>query len=136
MNTTRLPQFPRVAVLGAGVMGAQIAAHLANAGIAVDLLDLPSDAGNSAGVPSGTAVAAGANAPAGKAGGETTDRNAIARAAVERLKKLEPAPLSGRHSLTRITVGNFHDDMQLLAYCSLIIEAVAERPRPSPNALR
>ena len=96
MKTIR---FGRVAVLGAGVMGAQIAAHLANAGIAVDLLDLPSDA----------------------------DPNAIARAAVERLKKLEPAPLSGRHSLSRITVGNFRDDMQRLSACGLIIEAVAER---------
>ena len=127
MNTTRLPQFPRVAVLGAGVMGAQIAAHLANAGIAVDLLDLPSDATNDAPSPSGPAAATSASTPAGKAGGATTDRNAIARTAVERLKKLEPAPLSGRHSLSRITVGNFRDDLQQLAHCSLIIEAVAER---------
>ncbi|MFZ9734946.1 MAG: 3-hydroxyacyl-CoA dehydrogenase/enoyl-CoA hydratase family protein [Burkholderiaceae bacterium] len=127
MITARLPQFPRVAVLGAGVMGAQIAAHLANAGIAVDLLDLPSDADSQNGTPSGTATAKAADAPGGKAGGTTTDKNAIARAAVERLKKLEPAPLSGRHSLSRITVGNFRDDMQRLAQCSLIIEAVAER---------
>jgi len=89
-----------VAVLGAGVMGAQIAAHLANAGIRVELLDLP---------------------------GPAEDRLAITRTALDRLKKLEPAPLADHQALTLIRGGHFDDHLDRLRNCQLIIEAVAER---------
>lgn len=90
----------RVAVLGAGVMGAQIAGHLANAGIAVDLFDLP---------------------------GPAEDRNQIVSTALQRLKKLEPAPLASPAVLGLIRPNNFDDHLQRLAEAQLIIEAVAER---------
>lgn len=97
MNTRRID---RVAVLGAGVMGAQIAGHLANAGIHVDLFDLPSPEG---------------------------DRNQIVRHAIDRLKKLEPAPLATSRALTLIRANNFDDHLERLKDSQLIIEAVAER---------
>ena len=90
----------KVAVLGAGVMGAQIAAHLANAGFDVALFDLPSAEG---------------------------DRNQIVKAALDRLKKLEPAPIASPRVLTRIAACNFDDHLNTLGGCQLIIEAVAER---------
>lgn len=90
----------RVAVLGAGVMGAQIAAHFANAGIPVRLYDLP--------------------------GGEG-DRRGVARAAVQRLLAIEPAPLVEAARAALIEPASFDDDAPLLADCDLVIEAVAER---------
>lgn len=90
----------KVAVLGAGVMGAQIAAHCANAEVAVLLFDLPG--------------------PDGKA-------NAIAAKAIEGLKKLEPSPLASSDRLQHIQPANYGDDLALLADCDLIIEAIAEK---------
>ncbi len=89
-----------VAVLGAGVMGAQIAAHLANAGLRVELLDLA---------------------------GPDHDRNSVTRTALDRLRKLEPAPLADALAMTLIRGGNFDDHLERLSNCQLIIEAVAER---------
>ena len=89
-----------VAVLGAGVMGAQIAAHLANAGVPVTLFDLA--------------------APEG-------DRNGIVKKALAGLKKLEPAPLAGAARLALITPANYDDHIERLRSCDLIIEAIAER---------
>lgn len=88
------------AVLGAGVMGAQIAAHLANAGISVTLFDL--------------------SAPEG-------DRNGIVNKALTGLKKLDPAPLASPSRLARITPANYDDHLESLRDCDLIIEAIAER---------
>ena len=88
------------AVLGAGVMGAQIAAHLANAGIPVTLFDLTAKDDN---------------------------RNAIADKALAGLKKLEPAPLASPSRLALITPANYDDHLDQLASCDLIIEAIAER---------
>ncbi|MCF3947237.1 3-hydroxyacyl-CoA dehydrogenase/enoyl-CoA hydratase family protein [Acidiphilium iwatense] len=90
-----------VAVIGAGVMGAAIAAHVANAGIKVKLLDI---------VKPGSA-----------------DRNAIARGAIERFKKIEPAPLMSPKAARLITPGNTEDDFAGLAECDWIVEAVIER---------
>ena len=90
----------RVAVLGAGVMGAQIAAHLVNAGIPVLLFDLP---------------AAGA------------ENSATARQAIAGLQKLQPAPLGLPALAAHITPCNYDDDLPRLADCELVIEAVAER---------
>ena len=88
----------RVAVLGAGVMGAQIAGHLANAGVSVDLFDLP---------------------------GPAEDRHQIVGTALQRLKKLEPAPLASSAVLGLIRPNNFDDHLHRLAEAQLIIEAVA-----------
>ena len=90
----------KVAVLGAGVMGAQIAAHCANAGVPVILFDLPAKEG-----------------PA----------NAIASKAVDGLKKLEPAPLATRDRAQFIDVANYGSDLDKLRDCDLIIEAIAEK---------
>src|SRR5689334_2920461 len=89
----------KAAVLGAGTMGARIAAHLANAGLEVVLLDLPSDG------------------PA---------RSAIAAQALEGLKKSKPAAFFDPSFAARITVGNFDDDRALLSGCDWVIEAVTE----------
>ncbi|HEY5950091.1 MAG TPA: 3-hydroxyacyl-CoA dehydrogenase family protein, partial [Kofleriaceae bacterium] len=92
----------RVAVLGAGVMGSGIAAHCANAGIPVLLLDI---------VP-----------PDGKGG-----RNAFAAGALEKLKKAKPAAFMHNRNAALISIGNFDDDLGKVADCDIIIEAIIER---------
>jgi 3-hydroxyacyl-CoA dehydrogenase len=99
-------QIRKVAVLGAGTMGSRIAAHIANAGVPVVLLDI---------VPPGTAADAGAAA-----------RNKLVLAAVDGLKKARPAAFYAVDSARLITPGNFEDDLKLLADCDWIVEAVAE----------
>ncbi|MEZ5653367.1 MAG: 3-hydroxyacyl-CoA dehydrogenase/enoyl-CoA hydratase family protein [Burkholderiaceae bacterium] len=90
----------RAAVLGAGVMGAQIAAHLVNAGVPVVLFDLPAKEG---------------------------DKNGIARRAIDGLKKLSPAPLGVPELADEIVAANYDDDLAQLSGCDLVIEAIAER---------
>ena len=90
----------QVAVLGAGVMGAQIAAHLVNVRVPVVLFDLPAKEG---------------------------PKSAIAQKAIENLKKLKPAPLGLAAEAARIRAANYEDDLALLAECDLVIEAIAER---------
>ena len=97
MNTLNVK---KAAVLGAGVMGAQIAAHLANAGVPVLLYDLPAKEG---------------------------DPNGIVNKALTGLKKLDPAPLSSKDKLAYIDAANYDQHLPLLADCDLIIEAIAER---------
>ncbi|HEY5255430.1 MAG TPA: 3-hydroxyacyl-CoA dehydrogenase family protein, partial [Acidobacteriaceae bacterium] len=92
----------KVAILGAGTMGARIAAHFANAGIPSHLLDM---------VPVG-AVAA--------------ERNAIAAAGLEAARKSKPAAFMGSSLPRLVTVGNFEDDLPRLAEADWIIEAVVE----------
>ena len=91
----------KVCVIGAGVMGAGIAAHVANAGIDVVLLDI---------VPEGA-----------------TNRNTITEGAIKKLLKADPAPLMHKRNVKHITPGNIEDDMALLGECDWIIEAVIER---------
>jgi 3-hydroxyacyl-CoA dehydrogenase len=110
----------KVAVLGAGVMGAQIAAHCINAKVPVVLFDLPAKDGN---------------------------KNGIVLRAIENLKKLSPAPLGNKDDAALIQVANYEDNLELLAGCDLIIEAIAERmdwkhdlykkvaPHIAPNAI-
>ncbi|PUA17409.1 3-hydroxyacyl-CoA dehydrogenase/enoyl-CoA hydratase family protein [Glaciimonas sp. PCH181] len=110
----------KVAVLGAGVMGAQIAAHCLNAKVPVILFDLPAKEG---------------------------PKNGIVLRAIENLKKLSPAPLGNKDDAALIEVGNYEDDIAKLAECDLIIEAIAERmdwkhdlykkvaPHIAPNAI-
>ncbi|GGI20092.1 3-hydroxyacyl-CoA dehydrogenase/enoyl-CoA hydratase family protein [Oxalicibacterium faecigallinarum] len=90
----------KVAVLGAGVMGAQIAAHCINAKVPVILFDLPAKEGN---------------------------KNGIVLRAIDNLRKLNPAPLGLPELAAQIEIGNYEDDLERLAECDLIIEAIAER---------
>ncbi len=87
-------------------MGSRIAAHIANAGVPVVLLDI---------VPPGT----GADAT-------RPERNRFSLAAVDALKKSKPAAFYTPDSARLITIGNFDDDLALIADCDWIIEAVAE----------
>jgi 3-hydroxyacyl-CoA dehydrogenase len=106
----------KAAVLGAGTMGAQIAAHLANARIPVLLLDIsPRDL-----------------LPEEQARGLTLEsgevRNRIARAGLEAAKKAKPAAFFTPEAAALVSVGNFDDDMARLKDCDFIIEAVVENP--------
>ena len=104
----------KVAVLGAGVMGATIAAHLANAGIQVLLLDMvprePNDAEKAAGLTLS----------------DPQVRNRIAATGLEGLKAVKPAPFFLPAYAGNIAVGNFDDDMATLRDCDWVIEAVVE----------
>jgi 3-hydroxyacyl-CoA dehydrogenase len=93
----------RAAVLGAGVMGAQIAAQLTNAGIDTVLFDLAAE------------------------GGSVAARNTVASKAIANLGKLSPAPLASKSFAESITPANYDDGLELLRGCDLIIEAIAER---------
>ncbi|HJR74772.1 MAG TPA: 3-hydroxyacyl-CoA dehydrogenase/enoyl-CoA hydratase family protein [Luteimonas sp.] len=90
----------RAAVLGAGVMGAQIAAHLTNAGVDTVLFDL-----------------------AAKEGGP----NGIVLKAIANLGKLSPAPLASKSLAEAIVPANYDNGLELLKGCDLIVEAIAER---------
>jgi len=90
----------KVAVLGAGVMGAQIAAHLVNCKVPVILFDLPAKEG---------------------------PKNGIVTRAVEGLKKLKPSPLGVAEDTALIQQANYEEHMDLLKGCDLVIEAIAER---------
>jgi 3-hydroxyacyl-CoA dehydrogenase len=90
----------KVAVLGAGVMGAQIAAHLVNVKVPVVLFDLPAKEG---------------------------PKNGIVTKAVEGLKKLKPSPLGVAEDAALIQQANYEEHLPLLAECDLVIEAIAER---------
>jgi len=91
-----------VGVVGAGAMGTGIAALVASAGFPVVLLDVPDD----------------------------PDRNARARAAVERGLKARPAPFMDPDCAARITIGNTEDDFDRLRECDWIVEAIVERLEP------
>jgi len=90
----------KVAVLGAGVMGAQIAAHLVNANVEVMLFELAAKEG---------------------------DPNDIVRKAIEGLKKLEPSPLSVPGRAEHIQAANYDQHLDLLKDCDIVIEAISER---------
>lgn len=98
----------KVAVLGAGVMGAQIAAHLVNVRVPVVLFDLAAKDATGA-------VAQGAA------------KNAIVTRAIDNLKKQKPAPLGDVADAALIEVANYEDDLARLGECDLVIEAIAER---------
>jgi 3-hydroxyacyl-CoA dehydrogenase len=98
-----LKPFRTAAVLGAGIMGSQIAAHLANAGLRVYLLDLPSPQN-----------------------GKTGDRNALVTKAFKQAQKLSPPIFFSEKEIHRIQLGNYEDDFYRLAEVDWIIEAVIE----------
>ncbi len=97
-----MAEIKKVAVIGAGVMGAAIAAHVANAGIPCVLLDIvPKDGGN---------------------------RNAFAEGAVAKMLKTKPAPFMHARNARLITTGNLEDHLSLLADVDWICEAIIENP--------
>jgi len=90
----------KVAVIGAGLMGSGIAAQIANAGIPVVLLDIvPKDA---------------------------SDRNVIAKGAIAKMLKADPAPFMSSQNAKLIEVGNLEDDLDKISDCDWIIEVVLE----------
>jgi 3-hydroxyacyl-CoA dehydrogenase len=93
-------QVKKVAVLGAGVMGAQIAAHLVNVKVPVVLFDLPAREGA---------------------------KNGVVTKAVEGLKKLKPSPLGVKNDAALIQQANYEEHLEQLRDCDLVIEAIAER---------
>lgn len=94
-------EIKKVAVIGAGVMGAGIAAHIANAGVPVLLLDI---------VPAGA-----------------ENRNVVAEGAVAKLLKADPAPFMHKRAAKLVETGNIEDDLAKVADCDWIVEAVIER---------
>ncbi len=96
-----MTQMKEAAVFGAGVMGAAIAAHLANAGVTVHLLDI---------VPEGA-----------------EDRDTVAKSAVQKMLKTDPAPFTSKRNAKRVIPGNIEDHLDRLATCDWIVEAVIER---------
>ena len=90
----------KVAVIGAGVMGSGIAAQIANAGVPVVLLDI---------VPDGA-----------------EDRNVIAKGAVAKMLKADPAPFMSKKNAKLIEVGNLEDDLEKITDCDWIVEVVLE----------
>lgn len=90
----------KAAVLGAGVMGAQIAAHLVNANVATILFELPAKEG---------------------------DPNGNVLKAIDNLRKLEPSPLSVKSKADYIKAANYDQNLELLKECDLVIEAISER---------
>jgi 3-hydroxyacyl-CoA dehydrogenase len=95
-------QIRKVGVIGAGVMGAGIAAQVANAGWPVVLLDI---------------VPPGAN-----------NRSQVAEGAVAKMLKTEPAPFMSTRAAKLVETGNVEDDLGKLADCDWIIEVIVERP--------
>src|SRR3954462_7361869 len=90
----------KAAVLGAGVMGAQIAAHLVNANVPVLLYELPAKEG---------------------------DPNGNVLKAIDNLRRLEPSPLASAARARQIQPANYEQHLPLLAQCDLVIEAISER---------
>jgi len=91
----------KVCVIGAGVMGACIAAQVANAGVPVLLLDIVPKDGD--------------------------DRNAVAKGAVAKMLKTDPAPFMSRAAAKLVETGNIDDDLGRVAECDWIVEAIVER---------
>lgn len=90
----------KVCVIGAGTMGAGIAAQVANAGIPVLLLDIVRD---------------------------PDDRNAVAAGAVTKMLKTDPAPFMSKAAAKLVETGNIEDDLAKIADCDWIVEAIVER---------
>lgn len=97
----------KVGVIGAGAMGAGIAALAASAGLPVVLLDIP-----------------------GAEDAKSPDRSKPARDGLERVRKSKPSAFLDKSAISRITTGNTADHLPLLADCSWIVEAIIEQPKP------
>jgi len=121
--TGAVPHITRVVVLGAGTMGAAIAAHCANVGLTVTLLDIAPDT----------------LAPEEAAKGLTLEsravRDRIARAGFTRMQKASPAALATPAVGERITVGNFTDDFSAVTTADWVVEAIIEQLAPKREIL-
>lgn len=104
----------KAVVLGAGTMGARIAAHFANAGLPCILLDI---------------------APAGSAAG-SKDRNKIVQAGFEAAKKSKPAAFFSAALAEKVSIGNFEDDLSRVGEADWIIEVVSENLEIKRNLLQ
>ena len=93
----------KVAVIGSGVMGAAIAAHVANAGVPVTLLDIVPDGAN--------------------------DRDTLAKGAIAKMLKTKPAPFMHKKNARLITPGNLEDNLDAVGDCDWICEAIIENPK-------
>ncbi|HIA60290.1 MAG TPA: 3-hydroxyacyl-CoA dehydrogenase family protein, partial [Pelagibacterales bacterium] len=92
--------FKNVTVIGSGLMGSAIAAHLTNAGCHVNLLDIVTD--------------------------KSENRNFLADEAVRKLAKIKPSPITLNSNLKRITTGNIEDNLDIINSSEWVIEAVLE----------
>jgi len=99
----------KVAVLGAGTMGAAIAAHCANAGLEVDLLDIAPD---------------------------DDDKNAVVKAGFERMKNARPAALMAESVADRIRIGNFEEHFGRVGEADWIVEAIIEKLEPKSELMQ
>ncbi|CAN5774924.1 3-hydroxyacyl-CoA dehydrogenase/enoyl-CoA hydratase family protein [soil metagenome] len=99
----------KVAVLGAGTMGAAIAAHCANAGLEVDLLDIAPD---------------------------DDDNDAVVEAGFDRMQNARPAALMADTVVDRIRVGNFEDDFDRVGEADWIVEAIIEKLEPKKELMQ
>jgi len=107
-------QIKKAAVLGSGVMGSGIAAHLANIGIPVLLLDIVPGKLTDEEITKGLTLE------------DRRVRNKIAAGAAQKLLKQKPAPLTTKSNLSLIEVGNFEDDLEKLSDVDWIIEVIVE----------
>ncbi|MCA8930194.1 MAG: 3-hydroxyacyl-CoA dehydrogenase [Alphaproteobacteria bacterium] len=89
----------KVCVIGAGLMGAGIAAQVANAGVPVLLLDIVRD---------------------------DADRNALPKAAIAKMLKADPAPFMSKRAAKLVEIGNLEDDLVKVAECDWVVEAIVE----------
>ena len=96
-----MPQISKVAVIGAGTMGSGIASHLANAGVPVVLLDVANNCSDG--------------------------RSAVAEGAIQRLLESAPPQFTHPDNAALITTGNMEDDLELIADCDWVAEAIVER---------
>src|SRR5215212_6542763 len=101
----------RVAVLGAGTMGAAIAAHCANAGLEVDLLDIAPDEPDA-------------------------NNNDVVGAGFDRMKNARPAALMSGRVAERIRLGNFDDDFDRVAEADWVLEAILEKLEPKRELMQ
>jgi 3-hydroxyacyl-CoA dehydrogenase len=99
----------KVAVLGAGTMGAAIAAHCANAGLEVDLLDIAPD---------------------------DDDKNAVVEAGFDRMKNARPAALMAENVADRIRIGNFEEHFGRVGEADWIVEAIIEKLEPKRELMQ
>ncbi|WP_108670629.1 3-hydroxyacyl-CoA dehydrogenase/enoyl-CoA hydratase family protein [Peribacillus acanthi] len=107
-------QIQKAAVLGSGVMGSGIAAHLANIGIPTLLLDIAPRELTEAEASKGLTLE------------DQVVKNRISESNRQKLLKQKPAPLSSKKNLELIEAGNFEDDMKRLSEVDWIIEVVVE----------
>jgi 3-hydroxyacyl-CoA dehydrogenase len=100
----------KVAVLGAGTMGAAIAAHCANAGLEVDLLDIAPD--------------------------DDDDKDAVVRAGFDRMQNARPAALMGENVADRIRIGNSEEHFERVGEADWIVEAIIEKLEPKRDLMQ